>query len=184
MRILEGEMDLRDETRAVEEAREAMESGEFDKRATGLAKNQDELRERLQKVMGDIRNLENGETEFAKELQILGAAAGVMAEATSILNKPNTGPEAIAAETEVIELLLQSKRCNPNGGGGGGSSPGGGGGGDKAAPALAMFGPVKDIHARIDHREVRQSTGTAGSAFPAEFREGLDSFFNSIENGQ
>ena len=51
-----------------------------------------------------------------------------MDEATEILARPETGSPAIAAETEAIELLLQSKRINPKGGGGGGSNPGGGGG--------------------------------------------------------
>ncbi len=42
-----------------------------------------------------------------------------MLEASVILEAPETGPTAIAAETEAIELLLQSKRINPKGGGGG-----------------------------------------------------------------
>ncbi len=36
-----------------------------------------------------------------------------MDEAAGILARPNTGKAAIGAETEVIELLLQSKRINP-----------------------------------------------------------------------
>ena len=50
-----------------------------------------------------------------------------MSDATEILARPETGGPAIAAETEAIELLLQSQRINPKGGGGGGSTPGGGG---------------------------------------------------------
>lgn len=183
MRILEGEMDLREETRAVEQAHDAIEPDQYVERAEHLAATQDELNVRLAKVMVDIANLPNGVQTFAKELQIIGAASAVMSEATDILNQPDTGPEAIAAETEVIELLLQSKRCNPNGGGGGGgASPGGGGGGDTDRPALALYGPGADARAQIEHRHIQQSTGTAGNSFPAEFRDGLDSFFNAIEN--
>ena len=63
-----------------------------------------------------------------------------MDEATEILARPETGSPAIAAETEAIELLLQSKRINPKGGGGGGSSPGGGGERHDQDSALALLG--------------------------------------------
>ena len=183
MRILEAEIDLREETRALEQAHDALEQDRYVQQAQHLGRTQEELHKRLGQVMVDIRNLPEGSIKFRKELQIIGAAVDVMAEATGILNQPDTGPEAIAAETEVIELLLQSKRCNPNGGGGGGgASPGGGGGGDTDTPALALYGPGADARAQIQHREVRQSTGTTGRGFPAEFREGLDSYFNAIEN--
>ena len=55
----------------------------------------------------------DGESEFAYEIDLLGKVAGVMGEATEILARPETGSEAIAAETEAIELLLQSQRINP-----------------------------------------------------------------------
>ena len=41
-----------------------------------------------------------------------------MTEASTILARADTGSPAIAAETEAIELLLQSRRFNPNGDGG------------------------------------------------------------------
>ena len=70
-------------------------------------------------------------------------AGEAMNDATSILGRPDTGPEAIAAETEAIEILLQAERANPkSGGGGGGSNPGGGGTGDTdASLALELYGP-------------------------------------------
>ena len=93
-----------------------------------------------------------------------------------------TGPETIAAETEAIELLLQSRRINPKGGGGGGgSSPGGGGTGDTDEAALALIGLGNERNASVIARTVRQSTGTSGSALPAEFRQGLESFFEALE---
>jgi len=181
MRILEGEMDLRDETRTVEQAHDAIETDEYLSRTKKLATDQDDLHNRLLRVVVDIRTLPNGEKSFGKEIQILEAAVNVMGEATGILSQPDTGPEAIAAETEVIELLLQSKRANPKGGGGGGGSPGGGGGGDTDTPALALYGPGADRKAQVQQRGVRQATGTSGNNLPAEFRDGLEAFFDAVE---
>lgn len=181
MRILEGEMNLRDQTRAVDQAHSAIEQSEYVSRAQDLAGTQDDLHNRLQQVVVDIRTLPDGAASFGKELQIIEAAVNVMGEATQILTEPDTGPEAIAAETEVIELLLQSKRANPQGGGGGGSSAGGGGEGDTDIPALALYGPAADAKAQLQHRGVDQATGTAGETLPAEFRDGLEAFFNAVE---
>ena len=130
-----------------------------------------------------IRELPDGETEFANEIALLGQVAEVMGEATEILARPETGSPAIAAETEAIELLLQSKRINPKGGGGGGSTPGGGGDGKTLDSALALFGGgVNDKEVRED-RGVSQATGDAGPSLPEEFRAGLDEYFNRLERG-
>lgn len=184
MRILDAEMDLREETRGVEQAHDAVEAKEYDRRAGLLAKSQDEIRGRLEKVMVDIRALPEGSQQFGKELQIIGAAARVAQEATRILSEPDTGPEAIAAETEIIELLLQSKRANPSGGGGGGGTPGGGGEGDTDRPALALYGPGADLAAHVQQREVRQATGATADGLPAEFRAGIEAFQNAVESVQ
>lgn len=185
MRILEAEMDLRDETRAVEQAHDAIQPDEYADRAEMLSETQRGLFTRLENVIVDIRTLPNGEQSFGKELKIIGAAAAVMAEATQILHEPDTGPEAIAAETEVIELLLQSKRANPNGGGGaGGASPGGGGGGDTDTPALAMYGAGAELNAQKQDRGVQQATGKSGKNLPPEFRDGLEAFFNAVDDAR
>ncbi len=185
MRILDAEMDLREETRATEQAHAALETDQYIERANLLSTTQDGLHERLKSVIVDIKALPDGEAQFGKELKIIGQAVQVMAEATQILAEPDTGPQAIAAETEVIELLLQSKRMNPKGGGGGGgASPGGGGGGDTDRPALALYGPGADLKAQIQERDVKQTTGSAGNSLPAEFRDGLDAFFNAVETIQ
>ena len=89
---------------------------------------------------------------------------------------------AVAAETEAIELLLKSKRINPNGGGGGGSTPGHGGGGNTQDSALALLG------AGLNQKEVRESPGTqqsvgeTGPVWPEEFRAGLDKYFSGLES--
>src|SRR5205807_5596730 len=97
-----------------------------------------------------IRELPEGDMKFAKEINLLGTVSEVMKEATEILAKPDTGSQAIAAETEAIELLLQSKRFNPKGGGGGGSNPGGGGGGTTTDSALSLLGKG------VNEKEVRE----------------------------
>ena len=91
------------------------------------------------------------------------------------------GRPAIAAETEAIELLLQSRRINPGGGGGGGANPGGGGGGTTSDSAMSLVGRgVNDKEVR-DSRGVSHSTGDAGTTLPEEFRSGLDEYFNRLE---
>ena len=89
-----------------------------------------------------------------------------MVEATGILATPETGSPAIAAETEAIELLLQSKRINPGGGGGGGANPGGGGTGKTVDSAMALLGSgVNQKEVREDHG-VSQATGERGPSCP------------------
>ena len=116
-----------------------------------------------------------------KEIALLSRVEVVMREAEQLLSRPDTGPEPIAAETEAIELLLQTKRINPKGGGGGGASPGGGGTGTTDESALALLGAGDERNAQANDREVSQSTGVSGSAFPAEFRAGLDTYFGKLE---
>ncbi|MCA9055485.1 MAG: hypothetical protein KDA75_16705, partial [Planctomycetaceae bacterium] len=138
LQILEGEVNLREETRVAEQAKPAVTAEKHDETAAHLVETQDGLRERVDKVVFRIRELPDAESDFGKELALLGEVSGVMSEATDILGTPETGAPAIAVETEAIELLLQSKRFNPKGGGGGGSSPGGGGSGDTTDSALAL----------------------------------------------
>jgi hypothetical protein len=100
-----------------------------------------------------------------------------------VLGRPDTGSEAIAAETEAIELLLQSKKINPRGGGGGGSSPGGGGTGTTNDSALALIGTGLNEKELREDRGVVQTTGVSGNTLPEEFRAGLDEYFNQLERG-
>ncbi|MEI8380057.1 MAG: hypothetical protein WCJ09_08015 [Planctomycetota bacterium] len=181
MQILEAEVNLREETRVAEQARPAMEKKDYSKRAGKLALTQDGLSERVAKLTDRIRDLPDAEEEFGKEIQLLTRVVVVMDEAAEILERPDTGSQAIAAETEAIELLLQSKKINPKGGGGGGASPGGGGGGDTNQSALALIGSgINDKEVRED-RGISQATGETGAALPEEFRAGLDEYFNRLE---
>ena len=183
LQILEGEVNLREDTRVAEQAKPAIAAEEHKQRADQLSKTQDELRERVDKVIERIRDLPEAEQNFGKEIALLTQVSTVMNEATGILARPDTGSPAIAAETEAIELLLQSKRIKPGGGGGGGANPGGGGGGDTQDSALSLVGSgVNEKEVRED-RGTSQATGTAGPVLPEEFRAGLDEYFNRLERG-
>ena len=184
MRILDAEIDLREETRTTEKAREAIRPDEYLERSEKLAETQLELTKRTAEVVVKIEDLPNAD-QFGKEINLLTEVTRVMLEATTILKEPETGPRAIACETEAIELLLETRRQKPpsGGGGGGGSSPGGGGNGTTDQAALALIGPGVDKEAKIEHRGVAQDIGGSGKEHPAEFREGLDRFLNALENG-
>ncbi|HEV3025135.1 MAG TPA: hypothetical protein VGX76_21840, partial [Pirellulales bacterium] len=142
MQILEAEIALREETRVAEQSRPALAAEKHAAEAEKLAATQLKLRERVDATVKRVGELPDAQSNFGYELQLLGMVSSVMVEAADILKRPETGGPAIAAETEVIELLLQAKRCNPKaGGGGGGNTPGGGGAEDPAEqPALALVG--------------------------------------------
>ncbi len=183
LQILEAEVNLREETRVVEQAKSAQSDDEYAKDADKLAEKQEQLQVRIQKVLGRIRELPEFEVHFTQEIQILEAVDSVMGEAVAILASPDTGPAAIAAETEAIELLLQSKRINPNGGGGGGSSPGGGmKKGTTTDSALALVGKGVNEQEHREHRAPHQATGESGNRLPEEFRSGLDEYFNRLDS--
>jgi len=181
MQILEGEVNLREETRGTEQARPALKKEEYAARSDKLRKAQDSLAERVGKLTVRIAELPDGEQEFGKEIKLLSRVENVMDEAAGILGRADTGREAIAAETEAIELLLQSKRINPKGGGGGGASPGGGGGGTTNDSALALIGLGVNEHEVREDQGTGQTTGRSGSELPEEFRAGLDEYFSRLE---
>ncbi|HEV3004871.1 MAG TPA: hypothetical protein VGX78_10440 [Pirellulales bacterium] len=182
MQILEAEINLREETRVAEQARAGLEAAEHAAQAKALAATQDELRGRVEALTGKMGELPHAE-DFGKEIALLRSVEEVMREAAGILSTPDTGPPAIAAETEVIELLLATKRMScKGGGGGGGSTPGGGGADDPPeGPALALIGVGANEKARPEQREVEQTSGEAGRILPEEFRAGLDEYFNRLE---
>jgi hypothetical protein len=181
LQILEGEVALREDTRVAEQAKAALSAEKHHEKAAKLSDVQNKLSERVAKVVDRIRELPDGEQEFGKEIQLLSAVHTVMDEATSILAGPETGPPAIAAETEAIELLLKSKRINPKGGGGGGADPGHGGGGTTSDSALALIGSGLNQKEVRDDRGVPQSLGQSGPSLPEEFRAGLNEYFNRLE---
>ena len=181
MQALRDEMKLRDETRELDSARPGLDAPDYAMRARKLGSEQFRIAVHTQSAADAIAGLEDGPKRFGKELQLLAMVRRVMDEAGGILDTPDTGSNAIAAETEAIELLLQTKRQNPKGGGGG-SDPGGGGTAAAASSAaLADFGPGADSETEVDARPVGQATGRSGREFPEEFKAGLDAYFNKLE---
>ncbi len=181
LKILESEVNLREETRVAEQARAAVEADTHNTEAKRLSETQDGLRKRTDDVVTAIEGLPEGANRFGKEVALLNAVSSVMTDAANILNTFDTGAPAIAAETEAIELLLQCKRINPKAGGGGGSSPGGGGNGTTQDSALALLGSGLNQNERREARDVAQATGETGRVLPEEFRAGLDEYFNRLE---
>lgn len=184
MKATRDEMKLRDETRELESSKPALANGEHAKKSSTLASKQYGIQAAVRGAFDDILELPQGNEKFGRELKLLNAVQGVMMEAAGILDKADTGDQAIAAETEAIELLLQAKRQGKGGGGGGGGNPGGGGTAASASEAaLADLGDGADANANVDSRPVGQSTGKAGRELPEEFKTGLDAYFNKLESG-
>ena len=104
----------------------------------------------------------------------MNAAVVVMDEARRILARPDTGPRAIAAESEVIEILLETGRV-PNAPVVVKAPP-------ASASALMLMGMGDDAgSAFIEHRATGQATGVAGRNLPEEYRQGLDVYFDALE---
>jgi len=184
MKILEAEVALREDTRVAEQAKPALEAVNYSKQAHDLGTRQSDLRDRVLKVGQTLTELPKGVEHFGREIGLMAEVASVMGEATTMLRIPDTGTPTIAAETEVIELLLEAKKMNSKGGGGGGASPGQGSGGTTNDAALALLGRgVNDKEVR-EERDVGQSTGSKGAVLPEEFRLGLDEYFNRLEKGK
>lgn len=181
LRITEREMDLRSLTKETEQSRRAMLRADFREAAHRLAEEQTDLVTRTELVMEDIRDLPEGEEKFRRELARLGNALAAMEDAEAYLSEHETGPVAVAAETEAIEHLLAARRGG-NGGGGGGSSPGGGlKRGQTNVTALALAGRSDDALGKVGEREVRSATGRSTEQEPpVELRGLLDDYFERL----
>lgn len=136
MQALRDEIDLRDQTREVENTRPSDSSEQAKVTPDGqrpsmtaelLSRKQEGITTDIRSALEDIRMLDHPD-DYQQEIRLLQAVEKVMEDAARILARPDTGPDAIAAETEAIELLYQARRNNPGSGSGGGSggAPGGG----------------------------------------------------------
>jgi hypothetical protein len=149
--------------------------------AEDLARKQSRISASVRMAIEEIALLEQP-THYDKERRLLTTVANVMDEAEAILARPDTGPDAIAAETAAIELLLEARR-NSAGGGGSGQDSGGGTGDDATLPgaALAALESYSTAPLNGSQRAVRQATGQSGRELPEEFRSGLDAYFHALE---
>ncbi len=178
LRIINREIQLREETREVEQAKKALTAEEYIKRSKSLNETQKKLAADSREVAAKIRALPNAEERLIQsQLQKVTRAAVVMDEVQEILSQPDTGPKAIAAITEVIEILLETARI-PNAPMVVKAPP-------TSSPALRLLGLGDDnSKAFIENRVPRQATGKAGRILPEEFRQGLDTYFDALEGKQ
>ena len=175
MRIINREIQLREETRELEQAKEALTADEYRERSIALYDTQINLTEDTREVEAQISLLPDAHERFIQnQLAKVAQAAEVMEEVEDILAEPDTGPRAIAAITEVIEILLQTGRV-PNAPMITTAPP-------ATASALMLLGIGDDTgRASIENRSPRQATGKTGRVLPEEFRQGLDAYFNALE---
>jgi hypothetical protein len=183
MQALDSEVKLRDQTREIENAKPDLGAVRHAAESGSLAMEQDAINVLTHSAVRDITALPNALADFNKEINLVNKVVSVMQEATGILAGRDTGPAAIAAETEIIELLLQSKRAGGGGGGGGGGSGAAGGG---LGPEFFSQSPLSILGSATGKppsapRAVGQATGVAGKEFPAEYKSGLDSYFSRLE---
>lgn len=183
MKILTEEIALRDQTRSFEQAKAQLEKDAAKSQNEELAATQDDLASRTDEVIEQIRDLPDGEQSFGKEIKQLTNASFAMGDAYDYLSESDTGPNAIAAETEAIEWLLLAKRSG-SGGGGGGNNPGGGSrkGAAWSGSSLARLGNSKEKLSKVVKRSTNQATGKSGRELPEEYRSGLDAYFEKLEN--
>ena len=175
MRIINREIQLREETRELEQAKDALTPDEYRERSIALYDTQITLAEDTREVEAQISLLPNAHEPFIQgQLEKVGRAAEVMEEVEDILAEPDTGPKAIAAITEVIEILLETGRT-PNAPMIITAPP-------ATASALMLLGIGDDSgRAFIENRSPRQATGKTGRLLPEEFRQGLDAYFDALE---
>ena len=179
MRIIGDEIDLRDETRTLNQLWNPDKDMPEDvqDRTTAQAVEQMAIQERTLNVIQDIKALPNG-SGFGEELQKLNKGVQAMDDASSMLSDLRLGENVIAAETEAIEALIEAKRGG-GGGGGGGSTPGmGGDGGSTDRSPMDLIGPGSDRNAKVTKRQVGEATGKTGRTLPEQYRRGLDEFLN------
>ena len=178
MRIINREIQLREETRELEQAKDALSADEYSERSMALYDTQITLTEDTREVEAQISLLPDAhEPVIQRQLAKVSRAAEVMEEVEEILAEPDTGPKAIAAITEVIEILLETGRV-PNAPMVMNAPP-------ATASALMRIGVGDDSDsAFIENRSPRQATGKAGRVLPEEFRQGLDAYFDTLEGKQ
>ena len=175
MRIINREIQLREETRELEQAKEALTADEYRERSIALYETQITLTEDTREVEAQMSLLPKAQERFIqRQLAKVGRAAEVMEEVEDILAEPDTGPRAIAAITETIEILLETGRM-PNAPMIRNAPP-------ATASALMLLGVGDDSgKASIENRSPRQATGKTGRVLPEEFRQGLDAYFDALE---
>jgi len=164
----------------VQSTKLAMKIEKYGSEAERLGHMQDELKTRTEEVVMKIEELPTAGT-FGKQIKLLNSAADVMDDAVGILERPNTGGEAIAAESDAIEILLEAKRAGEQNMGAA-DNPGGGSTGSTTNPALALIGQGLNAKAVQEESLTAQAVGKAGRELPPELQSGLDRFYQLMES--
>jgi hypothetical protein len=183
-RILEAEVNLREETRIGEQTRKDLPAPAFAGLGRKLGAVQDQLAKRTVRLLRRLLEEEDAHRNFPHEIILLEQVEKVMGEASSLLSTPDTGPKAIAAETMVIEMLLKWKSAVVPSRDGSDSRPDPDGGESGTTNALAelLAGQGNGTNGVSEHVEKGHTIGQSGRVLPDEFRSGLDAYFNRFEN--
>jgi hypothetical protein len=205
-RVRAQEEGLREQTRAVEERRPADEK--YAERAKDLTDRQDGLLTQFDKIPEEVQL----PTAVQMRLSPLWEAVDkAMADAIVLLRKPDTGGNAIAAQTEVIELLGNLMQESSKGGGGGGgqmtpqqtammqqmmqmmgsgSGGGGGGSGGSGGGGNPNGGGTDQASGRAAgrgdgtsaaDRRLDHAGGRDMASLPVEFRDALEGYYNAVD---
>ncbi len=182
MRVLKRETDLREETRTLEQSRAELAATNIATQAEELTKVQLDLARRTAKVIDRIIAIPDGEKDYGRDIQRLTAAVEAMRDAQMLLEKSETAGPTIAAETEAIELLRNSRKGGKKNGAGSGGNPGDGSrtGADLDSFVELLDSKPTDGLARPD-RNTELSAGNETDSVPSEFRSGLDRLYQAME---
>ena len=175
LRVINREIELREETRELQQARAALVRKEYEQRGRQLSTTQAELAKISRDLVDQIMELPRSDhPHIVKQINKLLDAAEIMDEVEQLLAKPETGPETMAAIQDVIETLLETGRL-PNAPMVVKAPP-------ATASALLLMGLGDDgRRAFIENRAPDQATGKSGRKLPEEFRQGLDAYLNALE---
>ena len=195
LRVINREIELREETRELHQTvplAERDENGnpkprkqgekeepewfaDYNKRAAGLSKTQQELAATSRNLVEQIKKLPRADhPKILGQIAKLTEAAKIMDEVEDLLDKPDTSPTTVAAIQHAIETLLAAGRL-PNAPMIAKVPP-------SSTPALMLMG-LGDGGSKvsIEKRAPGQGTGKTGRKLPAEFRAGLDVYLNKLE---
>ena len=175
LRIINREIQLREETRELHQAVGGLEQEVYQKRGLEMSKTQAELASKSRELVEQIKQLpKQDHPMMQKTIQKLTDAAEIMDEVAGLLAVPQTAAPTVAAIQEVIETLLETARI-PNAPMIVKVPP-------ATASALLLMGIGNDERkAAIENRSVNQSTGKTGRKLPEEYRQGLDLYLNVLE---
>jgi hypothetical protein len=188
MRIRQREESLRDQTRLIEEGKAKNQAYGLDARK--LAGKQSEL-------ANDTAAMER-KVQEPRLRKLLETVDGEMMNASVYLRRPQTDSATIAIETEIIELLsgiISSSSCDNSqcpgamralmratgmiGAGAGKTGGGSMAGGTTEKPNINTGGSPGETP--VEKRTTTTTGGADTSDWPAEYKDLLDAYFNSLE---